>query len=1015
MTMHHALEVLDLPTMEEGETNETIPLTLLLKPFGFKPPPSKAIIPRLLQAWKIKKGVSITPKKYSDNILVCLFKDKKDMLYVERDRAWSVQGAHLMIERWDKGKALEEVQFDTIAFWIQLRGAPPEILSKQNIIKLAESAGKSSTLTGRTHHPFRNGIEISSPPPISHPTHAHPRRRSVDSQKLGQNVGINPPEFKSSLTMGGDNLKERESTDLEQSFLNVGGQIEADLAGSPDFLRRGHVSVPKKKTPRAQEISTDSLYSGLIETQAQAEAQFSELFNPLRSPISRPLPPFAVQSSATRSPIQGPSPNPAALQPCISPKEHTKAARRSQSQEHPNGQGGGPKHAPASAMSLLAWNCRGVRGEPTVKALRLLTRKHRPSMIFLSETKADSAHCSKVARRCNLDGHFSVDSSNAAGGLCLLWNTELKEGDRNSKFFHLSTVIRRNSNHITAIKANNGDWCQDYEGIGNYFLRNFQELFATSHPEIPDDLEGLVSQVITDSENESLIRIPDDEEILIALNSIPNLKAPGPDGIPSLFYKHFGETVKPLLLSAVKSFFDSNFILKEWNNAFTCLIPKCQGAATFKDFRPISLCNILSRLLYRGELNGEIKGIQLSRGGPQVSHLMFADDLLILTKATEANIRATKSILDKFCSWSGQEINCAKSGLFFSKNSDADTRRIARSILGMRKLKEDARYLGNPLFIKRKKKESFQFLIDKIKGKLASWKTKALSWAGRATLIKSVINSTPIYTMSLFQLPKSTLSNIDKVTKRFWWGTSKEVGNYYAPKSWDSICQPKAIGGLGFRRAIDANKAMLSKTAWALTKSNNSLAGRAMRAKYGNFLNTSNRSSPSPFWKGLKWCKDTIKRCTCFSVRNGLSISAWHDPWIPSMNNHKPLPRHNATQDPDLKASNEGKPLQAEAQAALLDLSIAAERGLSKIWLQCDALMLVEAILHPHNSPWEIRMTVADITSCLNLFSDWLCSWIPRHKVQFGVDGVRLERKGKVNGLFGPHRLIRSGKLQATT
>ncbi|PKH89653.1 hypothetical protein CRG98_049902, partial [Punica granatum] len=142
MTMAHDQEILNLPTNEEEESTETIPLTLLLKPFGFKPPPPKAIIPRLLQAWNIRKGITITPKKYTEDILVCIFKDKKDMLYVERDRAWSVQGAHLMIARWDKGKSLEEIQFNSVAFWVQLRGIPPEMLSMKNITSLAEKAGQ---------------------------------------------------------------------------------------------------------------------------------------------------------------------------------------------------------------------------------------------------------------------------------------------------------------------------------------------------------------------------------------------------------------------------------------------------------------------------------------------------------------------------------------------------------------------------------------------------------------------------------------------------------------------------------------------------------------------------------------------------------------------------------------------------------------------------------------------------------------------------------------------------------
>ncbi|PKI59227.1 hypothetical protein CRG98_020390 [Punica granatum] len=310
---------------------------------------------------------------------------------------------------------------------------------------------------------------------------------------------------------------------------------------------------------------------------------------------------------------------------------------------------------------------------------------------------------------------------------------------------------------------------------------------------------------------------------------------------------------------------------------------------------------ILSRLLYRAESNGDIKGIQISRGGPQITHLMFADDLLILAKASPANIIAIKDILDKFCQWSGQEINSSKSGLFFSKNTTVDSRRSAKSILGIRKLKENARYLGNPMFIKRKRKESFQFLIDKIKNRLAAWKTKALSWARRATLIRSVINSTPIYTMSLFRLPKSTLNTIDKVTRRFWWGSTKEEGNFYAPRNWGAICQPKAKGGLGFRRAEDSNKAMLSKTAWALTKGNGSLAGRAFKAKYGNFLNSPNCPSASPIWKGLQWCKDTIQASTCFSIGNGSSTSAWLDPWIPGTVNFKPTPRVDVFQDPALK------------------------------------------------------------------------------------------------------------------
>ncbi|OWM78946.1 hypothetical protein CDL15_Pgr003117 [Punica granatum] len=77
---------------------------------------------------------------------------------------------------------------------------------------------------------------------------------------------------------------------------------------------------------------------------------------------------------------------------------------------------------------------------------------------------------------------------------------------------------------------------------------------------------------------------------------------------------------------------------------------------------------------------------------------------------------------------------------------------------------------------------------------------------------------------------------MDQAACRFWWGCKKEEGSYYTPKSWESLCQPKASSGLGFRRAEDSNRAMLSKMAWALTSHFNSLATRAMKANYGNFL-----------------------------------------------------------------------------------------------------------------------------------------------------------------------------------
>jgi hypothetical protein len=69
----------------------------------------------------------------------------------------------------------------------------------------------------------------------------------------------------------------------------------------------------------------------------------------------------------------------------------------------------------------------------------------------------------------------------------------VKEKDRNSMFFHLSTLIRRRINFIAGIQLANGNWIHSRKDIEGYFASEFQSIFQSSHPQIPPLLEGLVS------------------------------------------------------------------------------------------------------------------------------------------------------------------------------------------------------------------------------------------------------------------------------------------------------------------------------------------------------------------------------------------------------------------------------------------------------------------------------------------------------------------------------------------
>ena len=81
----------------------------------------------------------------------------------------------------------------------------------------------------------------------------------------------------------------------------------------------------------------------------------------------------------------------------------------------------------------------------------------------------------------------------------------LKEGDRNTKFFHTSTLVRRRRNKIVKIKAGK-DWIQGKEEIKNYFIREFKELFYSNIYVIHEDLEGLAEHRILEEDKCSLLR-----------------------------------------------------------------------------------------------------------------------------------------------------------------------------------------------------------------------------------------------------------------------------------------------------------------------------------------------------------------------------------------------------------------------------------------------------------------------------------------------------------------------------
>ena len=75
----------------------------------------------------------------------------------------------------------------------------------------------------------------------------------------------------------------------------------------------------------------------------------------------------------------------------------------------------------------------------------------------------------------------------------------------------------------------------------------------------------------------------------------------------------------------------------------------------------------------------------------------------------------------------------------------------------------------------------------------------------------------PIYSMLIHRLSKDTCNRIDRIIRDFWWGDTTEVRKLHTI-AWDTICQPKEIGGVGIRKTEQFNHAFIAKKYWRITK-----------------------------------------------------------------------------------------------------------------------------------------------------------------------------------------------------
>nr|CAD1834076.1 unnamed protein product [Ananas comosus var. bracteatus] len=171
----------------------------------------------------------------------------------------------------------------------------------------------------------------------------------------------------------------------------------------------------------------------------------------------------------------------------------------------------------------------------------------------------------------------------------------LQAGDANTKFFHMKATGRRNRNYIARL-SDGSSTLSSPEPIANHLYSFFSNQLG-------------VERAFTDSINLLMI-YNDDRFDLSSLHSPFTLdevkrtvfscapeKAPGPDGLPMIFYQRFWNLIKVDILEVFSCFHNGAANLQDINTSWVCLLPKRNEASLITDFRPISLVHSLSKII----------------------------------------------------------------------------------------------------------------------------------------------------------------------------------------------------------------------------------------------------------------------------------------------------------------------------------------------------------------------------------------------------------------------------------
>ncbi|GJX40419.1 RNA-directed DNA polymerase, eukaryota, reverse transcriptase zinc-binding domain protein, partial [Tanacetum coccineum] len=283
---------------------------------------------------------------------------------------------------------------------------------------------------------------------------------------------------------------------------------------------------------------------------------------------------------------------------------------------------------------------------------------------------------------------------------------------------------------------------------------------------------------------------------------------------------------------------------------------------------------------------GVFQGVSIGSSDIRISHLLYADDAILLCDWGVQNARQIIRMLRVFQLASGLKINLNKSKLIGIGVGLIEVQQVAEMI-GCCAVRLPFIYLGVPMRCNMNRIDSWKPMVDKFNKKLSCWKAKLLSIGGRLTLLKSVMGSLAIYYMSIYKVPATVLKLLESLRARFFWGADLGERKLHWI-AWNRVLSSRDSGGLGVGSLAAFNKALLFKWKWRLRDNPNALWVRLVTSIHGEGgTRSSSRYGAMSPWVNIERAMKQLEvkgfhtdNFYRIKVEIGDKTSFWRDQWL---------------------------------------------------------------------------------------------------------------------------------------